>query len=515
DVYTLTPDGGEQILSEAFSYGPSILEAPTGYATAEGGGNAQVYGYGLGPSYIPNLSQQIVTPPVDLGITIGNTRANVTGYLPGPYSADSYYTLPFPLVGAEFTIPPGVAGSTVDLSLTNSSGSTTLKQALAYLPPITTYAINGSLLDGVYDSLRDIYYFTDANQIRVFSRSRGWLAPISVPPVIGAVGPERLLGVALSPDNSKLVVSDAGGCVIYVIDANNPANIKSYPLASILFFSPLTETPSGVAITNAGQIYFTTFDQNGDGSPFLVHINPMTGKADNPSVGDFQYLQTQGPFQYGRLPITADGSRIYFSNYGQVGYIDTVTGKGIFASQTDNLGQGGFDVYLSPNQTSLYADGFLMDSQTAIRGFQSLNYREAFDADYVYGATLSPDGTLLFQPGTGFIDVFDGRTGIFRTRISLSVTLSPNYRALVGDKIDNVQIAITGETGNGIAVIDLNSIPEPNPLPYPEVAGPAHPSLFAPSSTQLLAKPRAITPAVPAPGHGIKHRTTSPSEFTR
>lgn len=515
DIYTVTPDGGEQILPEGFSYGPSVLEAPTGYATEEGGGNAQVYGYGLGSSYIPNLSQQIVSPPLDLGITIGNTPANITGYLPGPFSALNYFSLPFPLVGAEFTIPSGVAGRTVNLNLSNSKGSTELKQALTYLPPIKTYPVDGHLLDGTYDSLRDVYYFTDANQIRVFSRSKGWLAPIPVLSISGAIGPERLLGIALSPDNSRLIVSDAGGIVIYVIDVSNPANIKGYALGSILFFQAITETPSGVAITNAGQIYFTTFDQNGDGSPYLIHIDPATGKADFPGVGDFSYLQTQGAYQYGRLPTTADGSRIYFNNAGQVGYIDTVTGKGIFASQTGNLGQVGYDVYLSPNQTSLYADGFLMDSQMAVRGFQALNYRESFDADYVYGATLSPDGTLLFQPGTGFIDVFDGRTGVFRTRISLSVTLSANYRALVGDKMDNVQVAITGATGSGIAVIDLNSLPEPNPLAYPEVAGPAHPGVSAPSATQFKAKPRAITPAVPTPARGIKHRITSPSAFTR
>jgi hypothetical protein len=44
--------------------------------------------------------------------------------------------------------------------------------------------------------------------------------------------------------------------------------------------------------------------------------------------------------------------------------------------------------------------------------------------------------------------------------------LSPNFRALVSNNQDSRLVAITGATGNGIAVIDLNAVPEPAPLPY-------------------------------------------------
>lgn len=78
---------------------------------------------------------------------------------------------------------------------------------------------------------------------------------------------------------------------------------------------------------------------------------------------------------------------------------------------------------------------------------------------------MSPDGSLLFQPNSHSIDVFDGNTGAFRSRISLPMTLSSSYRALVSDGKDSVQVAITG-TGDGIAVIDLRSLVEPDPIPY-------------------------------------------------
>jgi len=81
---------------------------------------------------------------------------------------------------------------------------------------------------------------------------------------------------------------------------------------------------------------------------------------------------------------------------------------------------------------------------------------------------LSADGSLLFQPSTNGIDVFDGRLGILRSRISLPFSLSQSYGALVANGKDNVLIAITGSTGTGIAVVDLSSIAGPAPLPYLE-----------------------------------------------
>jgi hypothetical protein len=96
----------------------------------------------------------------------------------------------------------------------------------------------------------------------------------------------------------------------------------------------------------------------------------------------------------------------------------------------------------------------------------TLNDREALDISYVYGAKLSPDGTLLFQPSTNGVDVYDGRLGILLYRIALPFALSANYDALVEDGQDNKLIAITGTNGDGIAVVDLTSLPEPAPLPY-------------------------------------------------
>lgn len=153
----------------------------------------------------------------------------------------------------------------------------------------------------------------------------------------------------------------------------------------------------------------------------------------------------------------------------------------------------------------------MTDSSLIIEGFQALNWRESFDADYVYGAVISPDGSLLFQPGSQSIDVFDGRTGVFRSRVSLSAPLTPNYRALIGDEEDNILLAITGDTGDGIAVIDLSSIPEPNPLPYPHLSPPVKSNVIPPSpsptpNSRVASLSQALVPPFVSPRPRIQRR---------
>ena len=96
---------------------------------------------------------------------------------------------------------------------------------------------------------------------------------------------------------------------------------------------------------------------------------------------------------------------------------------------------------------------------------------------------------LLFQPSTNGIDVYDGGLGTLRTRISLPVSLSENFDALVGDGTDNVLIAISGQTGSGIAIVDLSSLAHPAPLPY--LHAQSHPSsLSLPAYGATSAQPR-------------------------
>ena len=164
--------------------------------------------------------------------------------------------------------------------------------------------------------------------------------------------------------------------------------------------------------------------------------------------------------------ISSDNSAVYINGFGAVSKIDTATDSIALASDDPGSGLGDFDLAISSDQSTIEATSFLYDANLNAESYLVLNDRDVNYTSYVYGAKLSPDGSLLFQPATNGIDVYDGRFGTLRMRVSLPVALSQNFDALVSDGKDNILIAITGQTGTGIAVVDLSAIPEPTPLPY-------------------------------------------------
>ena len=121
-----------------------------------------------------------------------------------------------------------------------------------------------------------------------------------------------------------------------------------------------------------------------------------------------------------------------------------------------------------------------------------MNDREAINTSYVYGFKLSADGNMLFQPSTNGIDIFDGQVGSLLARIALPIALSQNFDSLVSDGTDNVLVAITGQTGSGIALIDLTSLTEPPPLPYIEAGSVVDPFAVHPSSSTHPARRSSV-----------------------
>ncbi len=450
DVYTFTTDGGMQLLPEAFGYGPTILEVTPNMATAEGGGTGYIYGYGFGPVNSNTI-------PSDLKVTVAGVAAQIAAF-----NGNAYDNIapPFPLQSVAYTIPPGASGSAVDVAVTTSAGSATATGALTYLPPTQPFPLTGSTLaQGIYDSYTDLYYFTDTNQIQVFSRTKGeWLSPISIPAPQGAT--QRLWGIALSPDGSKLAVSDANAGAIYLLDPTNPTSVKTFIVGSKSGFNI---NPCGLAISDAGNVYYmvVVLGQGGGADQFFK-LNTNTGVItnygiDGPGLGSSDL--------YLRNAISSDNARVFYNEYGEVFSIDTATDTLVEALDGYGCCYGNYELALSSNQTQFTATFYIYDSNLNGESYYALNDREILNIADVYGAKLSPDGRLLFQPSTNGIDVLDGNLGNLRNRISLPGPLSPNYDALVDDGTDNILIAITG-TGNGIAIIDLTSVPEPGPLPY-------------------------------------------------
>jgi hypothetical protein len=461
DVYAQMEDGGTLIVPEGFSYGPSILQVTPDKATAEGGGTGIIYGYGFG-----STANNSSTPP-DLQITVGGKTATVTGFAPNAYGISSP---PFNLQAVAFIIPPSTAASSVDVMVTTANGTTKAAAALSYLPPIQQVALPGAALaQGVYDSTRDLYYFTNNSEIKVFSRSKGqWQAPIQLPaPPSGTT--HRLWGIALSQDGSKLAVSDDSAAMIYVLNPGSPGSVQSFQVstyfAGVPFSQPgITTQPSGVAVSNSGMVYFAAITIGGDGFDGFFKLDTNTGKVTDYGIKSFAIVN-----QF-RVTITADNSRVFFNNDGSVFTVDAGSDTVSYASVDLGCCYGDYDLAISADQKTVEATGYLYDAELNAQSYLAMNSREAMNNRYVYGAKLSVDGSMLFQPSTNGIDIFDGRVGNLRTRISLPIALSQNFDSLVSDGVDNILVAITGQTGSGIAVIDLTSISEPPPQSYFETS---------------------------------------------
>jgi len=513
-IYLFAPDGGMQLVPDGFSYGPSILEVTPGVSTTDGGGAGVIYGYGFGPALA-------TTVPANLSVTVGGTPATIVGFNGQAYDNSAP---PFLLQAVYYTIPPGSSGTSADVVVTSSSGAAVAQNDVSYLPFPQQYALAGSqLAQGIYDPVRDLYYFTDANRIQVFSLTQGqWLSPINIPAPNG--GSQRLWGIALSPDGSKLAVADSQANVIYLVDPTNTSSVQTFPFAPSSIPSGVVAHPVGVAISDAGMVYITAFVEGGSGFHAFFKLNTSTGALTDYGIDSpDEFIGGVPQDVYLRTVISSDNNNVFFNSDGQVFQVDTATDAVSPPTVDQGCCYGNYDLALSSNQTQFEASSYLYDTSLHAESSLVMNDREALDISYVYGAKLSPDGTLLFQPSTNGIDVFDGRLGTLLKRIALPFALSPNYDALVQDGHDNVLLAITGTNGDGIAALDLTSLSEPGPLPYTAalrsrrlgwVGGPA-PSALPGKRSQTKGTgpgPRIIphvTHFILAPSHG----TMGPAEF--
>jgi WD40 repeat protein len=452
DVYVFANDGGMDLIPDAFSYGPTILEVTPGVATSDGGGTGIVYGYGYGPA-------DATTIPASLGVTVGGKAAAVTGFNPSAYNI---FGPPFPLQSVYYTIPPGTAVGPADVSVTSSSGTLTATGGLTYLPAARQFPLAGAaLVQGVYDSAQDVYYFTDATTVQAFSLARGKWLPALVN--LASKGAKRLWGISLSPDGTKLVVADAQASLIFLIDPSNPASVKTFPFAPTELVQGLIVVPCGVAISDSGVVYIAADVQGGTGYSNFFKLDTNSG-----TLTDY-HLTGPGAGAndvYLRTTLSSDNSRAYFNDLGSIFSIDTATDTVLYAPYPLPCCTNSYDLALSRNQVQFMAASYLYDSDLNQESFFVLNDREAASISYVFGAKFSPDGSLLFQPSASGIDVFDGRLGTLRSRVALGFPLSTNYDALVEDGSDNVLVAITGTGGSGVAIVDLSSLGEPAPLPY-------------------------------------------------
>ncbi|MGH9745330.1 MAG: IPT/TIG domain-containing protein [Candidatus Acidiferrales bacterium] len=452
DFALVLSDSSVGIVPEGFSYGPAVVQIVPNAATADGGTTGVIFGYGFGAT------------ASEAHVTIGGKPAAVTSVtLPSVF--------PFPLEQLQFTIPPGTTGN-ADVTVSNSNGSVSVSGGFHYTPAAVIASFpNSSLQQGIFDPHRNQYYFADATTIRVLSKSGTKLTPFPVP------GSNRLLSLSLSPNGSMLAVSDLGSKKIFVLNPGTPASIKAFTL-------PVQgAAPVGLAITNAGVVYFST--DNGQNDTFLFHrLDTSTGLATD--LATFEGIGSPDADLI-RVLLTSDGSRAYTVLEGTPLWVDTAGDQINVNVAAFNLSGGGSapDFAMSADSSTFAINGFAADASLNLSGiFEYIDRETSFPVGTV-GVKLSKDGRLFFQPLTHGIDIFDTQTGRLVYRVQIPGTIPDVYDALATDGVDNTIAVITT---TGVALVSL----DPLPLPQGRIAE----STLASERTHLSAPTsRGLKPA--------------------
>jgi hypothetical protein len=446
DLTTVLSDGGVGVTPENFSYGPTILEIIPNGATAEGGQTGAIIGYGFGDS----LS--------GVQVTVGGRATTVTAVYPsapvGPY--------PFPVNGLQFRIPPGTVGSAVDVTVTTPSGTATAAGGFHYTAPVEAYPLRASLQAGIYDPHRDLYYFADKQQIQVLSRTQGkWLSPIALP---GVGSKTQLLAISESPDDSTLAVSDYGGQAIYVLNPDNPASAKKYPMSLDKDSFSALIAPDGLAMTNEGIVYFDTADIGGTGTPALHKLDIAKGTIIDIGYSILGISSGGEGDQLDRVILSPDGSRVY-TDIEAVSYLLETASDRVSIPISTCQGPGAVtDLSVSGDGSTVAIDGFFADPSLNAENEQNYVDWETWFPTVATGQRLNQDGSILFQLLTDGIDLIARNTGRLLYRIQIPVTPANVYDPILGaDGQDSLAII----TASGVSFVDLSSLPIPTGYSQP------------------------------------------------
>jgi hypothetical protein len=209
-------------------------------------------------------------------VTVGGAAAKVTAVQNvGGEIAD-----PLPLYDVTFTIPPGVAGTKADVTVTASGYSSTLSGAFEYEQQISDYPYPGGVVPNglVFDSLRQRVYLLTSGQVDVFSlSSRSFLAPI-VPPTLN--GKISLAAMDISVDGSLLAIANQTDQSVALVNPDEPASPRLVPMAVGTTSNP--GGPSAVAATSKG----TFFVESGP----MYELDPVTGSVQQRDGGDLVWF---------------------------------------------------------------------------------------------------------------------------------------------------------------------------------------------------------------------------------
>lgn len=295
-------NGWIAVAPSAFSYGPAIVQVLPNVGSQSGGNTICLLGYGFGGG-TGNLS-----------VTIGGAAATVQKVESLPSFASSLSldpTYPFSLERITLTTPAGSPGK-ADISITASSGTASSPKSFQYLNASATFP-NPSLYKFLlYDSPRQQIFLSATDHVDVFdSHALVFRDPIEPPPN-GPLPGAALRGLALTPDDSQLVVADFGAQNIYLINPGGAAyNGTPVPVGGVPGYA--NSGPARVAAISDSTVFVSLIAEGGSSGGCSACLGQMNLTANPPTLQPASQPEVTSLIGAPLLQADSAGDTVYFA----------------------------------------------------------------------------------------------------------------------------------------------------------------------------------------------------------
>jgi YVTN family beta-propeller protein len=277
---------------------------------------------------------------------------------------------------------------------------------------------------------------------RLFARARKEEVPSAPADAVHEVAPEvkriavgvRPHSVAVSPDGSRLYVTNFGDNSVSVVDPYREKVVATHPVG---------EAPYGVAVSPDGTDLYVaatgpgTVTQCSISGDDLVHDGSILSADDH----------SKRP--YG-MAVSPDG-HVYVT----LALSDTVLMTDRFLKDPTSIPDVDFPVgvVVSKDNARLYATNFFSKSVSVIDASGKAVVAEIPVGNEPYGVAMSPDGTRLYVahfPGTGSVSVIDVSHGT----VVASIPVGDGPRGVVVSP-DGKHLYVTNFFANTLSVVKL------------------------------------------------------------
>jgi hypothetical protein len=430
NIKIVEPNGTMDVIPMGFTYGSTLLNPAPLAAAPSGGTYADIVGFGLG-------ADKGGSPQV----TIGGNNANI---------AASRQAGGIPRQILTVSVPPGVPGA-ADIMVKSSNGSASISKGFHYLNSVTDYPTNDVLQSILYDQQRQQLYLNAGNHIDVFSLTQRSFSASITPPNFRGI--HQLTGMALTPDDTKLLVANFDDNSLAIIDPDNPSAARAVQVSPIVpVYNP--PAPVGLATTNKNTVFGFGCPANACGTLYELDLGTL----------QFKWLQSGGNYLLG----SKDGAQAYIAGFNSSGgavlgwsaatdvWQFHVIGGANFLFYNDAAVAGDGNVFAVNNDftTSDFPYPMMVDSQ--LNQISQLGIESIFSAANEMGVALHDTGSLLYSSTNYGVDIIDVKHGALAERILLNEQDAFRDGSLAVDETGQTIFLLTNAE---LTIIDLDRVP--------------------------------------------------------